>query len=102
MAFIMSYCMAIILVNIFQCTPIRQGWDFYEHFFGTGHCVLLQGINVATGALNIVSDIAILVVPIPSVLRLHLPPVKVIGVLAILATAILYGNPLILLLSYLD
>ena len=86
MAFVTAYCLAMILANVFQCRPIHAGWDF----FAPGHCASLQEITVGTGALNIISDVAIVVAPLPLVLRLQLRPAKRLGILAILATGILY------------
>ena len=85
MIFVAGYCFAVILANVFQCRPIRAGWDF----FLPGHCASLQNITIATGALNISSDLAIVVAPIPLVLRLQLRPAKMIGLLTILATGFL-------------
>ena len=75
----------MILANIFQCRPVHAGWNF----FAPGHCASLQEITVGTGALNIISDIAILVAPVPLVLRLQLRLAKMIGVLAVLSTGTL-------------
>ncbi len=85
MAFVTAYCTAMALANIFQCRPVHAGWDF----FSPGHCASLQDITIATGALNIVSDVAIVVAPIPMVLRLQLRPAKMVGLLAIFSTGFL-------------
>ncbi len=79
------YCTAMILANIFQCRPVRAGFEF----FTPGRCASLQNISVATGALNIISDVAIVVAPIPLVLRLQLRPARMVGVLAMFATGFL-------------
>ena len=86
MALVIGYCTATALAEIFQCRPVHAGWDFFE----PGHCASLQEIDVAIGALNIVTDAAIVVAPMPIVLSLQLRPAKTIGVLAILATGLLY------------
>lgn len=75
----------MILANIFQCRPVHAGWDFFE----PGHCASLQEITVGTGALNIISDVAILVAPIPLVSRLQMRLAKKLGLLAILSTGVL-------------
>jgi len=85
MAFVIGYCTAMILANVFQCRPVHAGWNF----FAPGHCASLQDITVTTGAFNIVSDVAIVIAPIPLVLKLQLRPAKMAGLLAILATGIL-------------
>ena len=85
MGFIIGYCLAMIFANVFQCRPIRAGWDF----FLPGHCASLQQITVATGAFNIVSDVAIVLAPIPIVVKLQLPRAKMVGLLVIFATGFL-------------
>lgn len=85
MALVTGYCTAMILANIFQCRPIHAGWDF----FYPGHCASLQNITVATGVLNILSDVAIVIVPIPVILKLQLRPAKMFGLLAIFSSGVL-------------
>ncbi|KAL8942966.1 MAG: hypothetical protein Q9211_001167 [Gyalolechia sp. 1 TL-2023] len=85
MAVVISYGTAVALAYIFQCRPVYAGWDW----FYPGNCVSLHAIAVATGALNIATDFAIVVVPIPLVLRLQLKPAKLVSVLAIFSTGIL-------------
>ena len=85
MALVTGYCTALILANIFQCRPFHAGWNF----FAPGHCADLIKINIAIGGLNVLSDFAIVVAPIPLALRLQLRPAKMVGLLAILATGFL-------------
>ena len=85
MTLVTGYCTALILANIFQCNPIIAGWDF----FAPGHCASLVKINIAIGGFNILSDFAIVVAPVPLILRLQLRPAKMVGLLAILATGFL-------------
>lgn len=82
---VVGYCTGMILANIFQCRPVRAGWEF----FTPGNCESLQDFAVVTGALNILSDTAIVVAPIPLVLKLKLGTAKMVGLLVILATGFL-------------
>ena len=84
-ALVIGYCAAMALANIFQCSPIYAGWDF----FAPGRCASLQSITIATGALNILTDLAIVVAPILMVLRLQLRPAKRYGLFAVFATGFL-------------
>ena len=86
MFIIPSYCIAVALANIFQCKPVKAGWDFFLH----GDCLPLQEITVATGALNIVTDVLLVVAPILLVSRLQLHRARMIGLLFVLATGFLY------------
>ena len=85
MGLVVTYCMAIALATIFQCRPVRAGWNF----FLKGDCVSLQDIAVATGALNIATDLAIVIAPIPVVLKLQLKPAKMAGLLLMFSTGFL-------------
>lgn len=85
MPLVTGYCTTLILANIFQCTPVHDGWNF----FAAGRCADLVKINLAIGGLNILSDFAIVVAPFPLVLRLQLRPAKMVGLLVILATGFL-------------
>lgn len=85
MALVVGYCIGMILANVFQCRPVRAGWEF----FTPGNCESLQDLTVVTGALNILSDTLIVVAPIPLVLKLKLGKAKMVGLLAVLATGFL-------------
>lgn len=84
MGIVVSYCTAVILANVFQCKPIHAGWNF----FFPGDCLSLQDIAIATGALNIATDFAIVVAPIPLVLKLQVAPAKLVGLLAVFSTGL--------------
>ncbi|MCJ1286659.1 hypothetical protein MMC26_006005 [Xylographa opegraphella] len=79
-----TYCAAMALANIFQCNPVYAGWNF----FAPGKCASLQEITVATGALNIITDVIIVVAPIVLVMKLQLRLAKMIGIIAVLATGL--------------
>lgn len=85
MAIVPSYCISVALANIFQCKPVKAGWDF----FLPGDCVSLQEITVATGALNIVTDVLLVVAPILLVSRLQLNGARMWGVVFVFATGFL-------------
>ena len=74
------------LVGAFQCTPVQKAWKKSL----PGHCPI-NFINNVLGAqaFNVVLDIAILVLPITAIYRLHLPKYKKLGVMAVFAVGIL-------------
>ena len=86
MTLVVGYSLALILVEIFQCRPISAGWNF----FAPGHCASLPIVTIANGGLNILSDFAVVVAPIPLVSRLQLRRANMIGLLAIFSTGLLY------------
>ncbi len=62
---------------VFQCAPIAYSWDLT---IPGGHCINRGAFARFTNVGNIVTDILILVMPIPIVWSLHLPKNKKIGV----------------------
>lgn len=57
---VISWAIAIILVCIFQCQPIAKAWDPILD----GKCLDLKGSFIGNAVPNIVTDIAILALPI--------------------------------------
>lgn len=72
--------------NIFICRPREKYWN---RLMTKGSCFNLDASMQATGLFNVVSDFAILVLPIPSILKLQVPLRKKLGILAVFATGVL-------------
>lgn len=70
MALVVGYNGAIMLVEIFACTPIEKSWDAT---ILTGHCVNRAAVYLSNAILNIVTDLIILLQPLPMVRRMHVP-----------------------------
>lgn len=73
-----GYSIAISLGLIFACDPIAKSWD---KSITEGHCVDQNALYIATAVCNSVTDIALLVVPVPMVMSLNMPLVQKIGLL---------------------
>lgn len=73
-----GYSIAIVLGLIFACDPIAKSWD---KSITEGSCVDQNALYIATAVCNSVTDIALLVVPIPMVMSLNMPLVQKIGLL---------------------
>ncbi|KAI9370026.1 hypothetical protein BJX61DRAFT_545024 [Aspergillus egyptiacus] len=76
-ATIAAYTIAFALALLFVCRPIRQAWD------GSipGSCYERGNIHVATTIANLISDIILILIPIPMVRELRLPTLQKIGVM---------------------
>ncbi|EKV11539.1 hypothetical protein PDIG_49820 [Penicillium digitatum PHI26] len=61
------WCVAVILVDIFQCTPIVRAWDKRI----PGHCINLEASFIANAVPNIGIEILILSLPVRVVWGLH-------------------------------
>lgn len=62
-----AWAIAIIFVSIFQCTPIARAWDKTI----PGHCIDLKASFIGNAIPNIITDIAILALPVRVVWGLH-------------------------------
>jgi hypothetical protein len=69
-----------MLALIFACHPIERAWNAA---ITTGSCIDRPAVYLATAITNTVSDVVLFVVPVPAVVRLHLPMTQKIGVICI-------------------
>ncbi|KAL3458989.1 hypothetical protein BJX64DRAFT_208496 [Aspergillus heterothallicus] len=76
---ITSYTIALVCALVFACNPIERAWNAAI----AGSCIFRPAVYLATAITNTVSDVVLLVLPIPAVLRLHLRMVQKIGVICI-------------------
>ncbi|PYI01253.1 hypothetical protein BO78DRAFT_401468 [Aspergillus sclerotiicarbonarius CBS 121057] len=74
---IAGYTVAITLALIFACNPIAKNWDVT---ITTGHCINRTGFYLATAITNTVSDVMLILIPIPVVFRLRLPLIQKLGI----------------------
>ncbi|KAI9704161.1 MAG: hypothetical protein M1836_007022 [Candelina mexicana] len=82
-AVISTYTIVNSFLIIFQCNPVRKAWDIMT----PGHCPLnIVNIAIANGAVNIATDITLLVLPVPMIWQLHLPVRAKLAVIGILMT----------------
>ncbi|KAI9647950.1 hypothetical protein NHQ30_004340 [Ciborinia camelliae] len=56
-------------LNLFQCNPILAGWETYEN----GSCLSIITLYLASAPVNIITDLTILVLPIPVLTGMQLP-----------------------------
>lgn len=75
-AFIIAWVICITFLFIFICVPVEKLW--YPDL--PGHCIDQVGTWIANAASTILSDVAILVLPIPQVWKLQLRRPEKIGV----------------------
>lgn len=81
--------LACFLAFVFACWPRDKIWN--PHI--PGKCISTNASIIATSAINVLSDITILPLPIHGVMMLHIPLKKKIGVGAIFATGALSVHP---------
>ncbi|RAK97902.1 uncharacterized protein BO80DRAFT_504364 [Aspergillus ibericus CBS 121593] len=74
---IIGYSFALMFAFLFGCHPIQRAWDASVG----GTCLDQYTLYIATAVLNIISDVALILVPIPTVWRLHMPSIQKVGLL---------------------
>ncbi|ORY19191.1 hypothetical protein BCR34DRAFT_207628 [Clohesyomyces aquaticus] len=75
----------IFFIFIFACHPREKIW--MSHI--AGQCLDVNGAIIATGAMNLVSDITILFLPLIGIMDLQMPSKRKIGVAAVFGTCAL-------------
>lgn len=66
--FVLAFAITAIFLQIFQCTPIEAIW--YTNI--ERHCVDISASYIAMGTINIVTDVAILCLPMPQLWQLQM------------------------------
>ncbi|KAL8824018.1 MAG: hypothetical protein Q9170_008272 [Blastenia crenularia] len=64
---VIAWTIAIVLVEIFQCWPIKLQWDPTA----LGHCVNFVAYAITVFTTNVITDLLIFALPLPLVWRLH-------------------------------
>lgn len=85
LAFIATYTVALELTLLFGCHPILK---LYHHYLKGSCWINLIAHALTQGVLNIVSDILVLIVPIPMVWSLQMSTKHKAGVVGIFATGL--------------
>lgn len=67
-AFVMAWVVCITFLFIFICVPVEKLW--YPDL--PGHCIDQVGTWIANAASTLISDVVILLLPVPQVWRLQL------------------------------
>lgn len=77
--FVVSYSIAQSLVEVFQCSPVNALWNPQVK----GKCIDLDDELLVSSALNVSTDVLILVIPLPILWRLQISmerKVQLIGI----------------------
>lgn len=81
-AIVCGYSIAIVLGLIFGCHPIAKSWDVT---ITGGHCINKNGLYVATAVTNTATDLALILLPIPVIVKLHKPRAQKVGIILLFA-----------------
>lgn len=67
---VVAWCIATQVVAIFPCIPVAAGWD--PSLQPGARCVNAATLSIISSVVGIVTDFAVLILPIPLVLQLQL------------------------------
>lgn len=79
------YLVATIFA-IAQCSPRKKIWN---PLMNTGHCIDTSAAYLSTAIFNVITDFAILILPMPILWKLQMPRKKKIQTTAVFATGFL-------------
>ena len=88
MAFTVAGAVSMFFGSLFNCLPVRASWDFLVH----GRCIEPKALPYASGAINVIGDLWVLILPIPCIWGLNLPLTRKVKTLAIFGLGILYDR----------
>ena len=88
MAFIVAFLLFTLPATIFQCTPVSHVWTGWTGET-KGHCFGVSTGTWIVSSVNITEDIAVILLPIPHLLKLSLSPKKKLQVIAMFCVGLL-------------
>lgn len=75
---VVGYNIGVMFPLIFACTPVQKTWDLTVL---EGSCIDRTPVFIATAVLNMVTDICLLVLPIPMIAKLQMSRAKKVGLI---------------------
>ena len=88
-AIVCIWCFQQVLAAVLICKPISLNWNFNQE----GHCGNIMANCLAGAAINVVTDLVILVLPMPTIWRLNVPLKSKLSLSFIFGLGFLYVNP---------
>ncbi|KAI9844431.1 MAG: hypothetical protein M1838_002189 [Thelocarpon superellum] len=67
---IVGFAVASVVAMLASCTPLDKVWDLEVTW---GHCTDRAKQSLASGSMNIITDVLLIILPLPVVWRLRLP-----------------------------
>lgn len=79
---VIGYTVGIFFSLIFACSPVEKSWDV---MITTGSCINRPALYVTTAVLGIATDVILLGLPVPMVLKLQMPALQKAGLILMFA-----------------
>lgn len=86
---VVAWCIAMNFANLFGCVPIHKSWDISV----PGHCVSIKAHLFGGAILNILTDLALLLLPMPGLWRLQMSTRRKVGVVGVFISGYLWVGP---------
>ena len=86
-----AYALAYIFLLTFQCDPIPGAWMKWDGEY-EARCISINIIGWTAAAINILLDLAVIILPLPELLRLSMSPKKKMQIVSMFAVGFLYAN----------
>jgi hypothetical protein len=80
-------------LSIFQCIPISYNWEGWKGDGQRKTCLDMTALTYASASINIAQDIAILVLPIPWLVKLNTTRKKKFNILLMFNMGMLFVHP---------
>ncbi len=84
--FILATYIGLLLTSILGCLPVEKHWNPTV----PGHCLPPGSTAYSSGALNVVSDIFVVFLPLPALWRLNMKLSRRLKVMTVFGLGILY------------
>jgi len=88
MGFCVAYLFAILPATIWQCTPVSYMWTSWSGET-EGHCIDVFLLTWVATSANIILDLAVILLPVPQLLKLTLSKKKKIQIVAMFCVGLL-------------
>ncbi|KAH8200524.1 hypothetical protein TruAng_005301 [Truncatella angustata] len=88
---VVLHTIVLVFLMVFSCTPVSKSWDITIPAT-EGSCINVVALYFATAIANIITDVMVMVLPIPLIMCLHMPKWQKIGVIALFGFASAYGD----------
>jgi hypothetical protein len=84
-AILSGWCVSVIITDLFQCIPLAYLWN--PAAYPNGHCINIAKTWTWASFPNTITDIMMLILPLPCILKLRLSKNDKIGLVITFATA---------------
>lgn len=81
MGIIVTYSLALGFALVFPCKPIAKNWNPFME----GKCIDKAAIYLANAAINAATDVIMLLLPIPMIVKLHVSRFQKLGLFILFA-----------------